>query len=377
MKQRVRSFVLACVFCLGAAVPAFAAEQQAEIEAAAAYLREQGIYRGDSSGDLMLDKGLTRAELAVILTRLHGGSKVDPSIYTEDCYFTDVPAWAKPYIGYCAGNQLMSGYGGGAFGPDDLVTPAMACTVVLRACGIEDGGGSAWDYDTACAYAAGLGWLKETTALTDTITRGDMAVLIYRALTSAKPENVSSRGSGNGYLANSEPVTEENVLKLLRQIEKDWPRGTAWTGTTKNEVPSTEAGRVIASYQVSGAYGCGGYAAMVSSLLFGDAANPARKLEDLSQIRPGDILFRVNNRTGKVWHVTVALESPNEINAFHITDGNCNGTVHWPEPENPYGRDNLDCYRGEHADYHLEVWTRYPETVSYTGGSINAWPTGN
>lgn len=183
--------------------------------------------------------------------------------------------------------------------------------------------------------------------------------------------------SGNGYLANGKPVTEENVLELLRQIEKDWPRGTAWTGTTKNEVPSTEASRVIASYQVSGAYGCGGYASMVSSLLFGDTANPARKLEDLSQIRPGDILLRVNNKTGKVWHVTVALESPNELNAFHITDGNCNGTVHWPEPENPYGRDNLDCYRGEYADYHLEVWTRYPETVPYTGGSINAWPTGN
>ncbi len=188
-------------------------------------------------------------------------------------------------------------------------------------------------------------------------------------------EEVKAAQSENSSLTNGKAITEENVLELLRQIEKDWPRGTVWTGTTKNEVPSTETSRVIANYPVSGAYGCGGYAAMVSSLLFGDAENPARKLEDLSQIRPGDILFRVNNRTGKVWHVTVALESPNKINAFHITDGNCNGTVHWPEPENPYGRDNLDCYRGEHADYHLEVWTRYPETVPYTGGSINAWST--
>ncbi len=188
-------------------------------------------------------------------------------------------------------------------------------------------------------------------------------------------KTISESETVDGYLASGEPVTEENVLELLRQIEKDWPRGTVWTGTTRNEVPSTEAGRIIASYQVSGAYGCGGYAAMVSSLLFGDAANPARKLEDLSQIRPGDILFRVNNKTGKVWHVTLALESPNEISAFHITDGNCNGTVHWPEPENPYGRDNLDCYRGEHADYHLEAWTRYPENVPYTGASINAWST--
>ena len=115
---------------------------------------------------------------------------------------------------------------------------------------------------------------------------------------------------------------------------------------------------------------------MVSSLIFGDQANPARRLEDLSQIRPGDIIFMVRNSTGKVWHVTVALESPNEKNAFHITDGNAGETVQWPDRENPYGRDNLDCYRGEGKSYHLEVWTRYPESVPYSGDSVMGWPTG-
>ena len=98
---------------------------------------------------------------------------------------------------------------------------------------------------------------------------------------------------------------------------------------------------------MSATYGCSGYASMVSSLVFGDEANPARRLEDLNQIRPGDMIFMVRNSTGTVWHVTVALESPNEKNAFHITDGNAGETVQWPDRENPYGRDNLDCYRGE------------------------------
>ena len=114
---------------------------------------------------------------------------------------------------------------------------------------------------------------------------------------------------------------------------------------------------------------------MVSSLIFGDEANPARRLEDLTQIRPGDIIFMVRIETGKVWHVTVALESPNEKNAFHITDGNAGETVQWPDRENPYGRENLDCY-GEKKGYRLEVWTRYPESISYTGNSVMGWPTG-
>ena len=188
-------------------------------------------------------------------------------------------------------------------------------------------------------------------------------------------------GVGDGYLANGKPATEENVLKLLRQIERDWPQGTVWgthnmPGTHKNEIPSTEANRMMDAYWVSGYYGCSGYAAMVSSLLFGDRTNPVRQLSDLSQIRPGDVLFLINNSTGRIWHVMVALESPNEVNAFHYTDGNHGAAVYWPDRQTPYGRENLDCYRGENKSYRLEAWTRYPESIPYTGDSVNAWPTG-
>ena len=128
-------------------------------------------------------------------------------------------------------------------------------------------------------------------------------------------------------------------------------------------------------YLVSEYYGCSGYAAMISSLIFGDASNPARRLEDLSKIRPGDIVFRVDNETGAVWHIVVALETPNEVHAFHVTDGNNGEVIRWPDRQNPYGRTNLDSY-GENRAYHLEAWTRYPEEVSFTGASKNAWPTG-
>ena len=74
--------------------------------------------------------------------------------------------------------------------------------------------------------------------------------------------------------------------------------------------------------------------------------------------------------------MTVVLESPNEKNGFYFTDGNAGETVQWPEIESPYSNmDNLDCYRGENSVYHLEVWTRYPESVPYTGVSVNTWFT--
>lgn len=182
MRRRLLSMALAGVLCLSLAVPAFAAEQPAEIQSAGAYLRERGIYQGDETGNLNLDSGLTRAEMAAILTRLHGEGEVDPNLYTWACYFTDVPDWARPYVGYCTANLLVTGYDATRYGPNDPVNPAMACTAVLRCCGYDSGEGTEWNYGTACDYAVRLGLISQSTTQATAITRGEMAVLICRAL---------------------------------------------------------------------------------------------------------------------------------------------------------------------------------------------------
>ena len=198
--KRIASTALCIILSLSMSVPAFATEQPAEIEAAGQYLHERGIYLGDSSGNLMLDKGLTRAEMAAVLTRLHGEGEVNPDHYSWACYFTDVPDWAKSYVGYCVANLLVSGYDASHYGPHDMVTPAMACTVVLRCYGYGDGEGSAWTYGTASQYAASLGLISQSTAQAPIITRGEMAVLISRAWKQeeASPEKPVPQPGGNG-----------------------------------------------------------------------------------------------------------------------------------------------------------------------------------
>lgn len=378
MRKKFLSMALMAALCLSMVVPAVATSPPSELEMAAAYVREHGIMTGDQNGNLNLDAGLNRAQLAVILTRLSdetGDMGRNAEYYRTVCPFTDVPEWAMPYAGYCAEKKLMSGYGNRLFGPNDAVTPAAACTVLLRYLGCPD---SQWNYSTACDKAMELGLLPADAAAGSSISRGNIAILLYRALNGGNP--ASPLGVGTGYLANGKPVTEDNVLELLRQLERDWPYGTVWgthdmPGTCKNEVPSTAANRIMDVYWVSEYYGCSGYASMISSLIFGDKANPGRRVDDLTQIRPGDILFRVRNDTGSIWHVVIALETPNEIGAFHYTDGNHGGIIRWPDKEDPYERDNLDCYGEEGKTYRLEAWTRYPENVPLTGESVEAWPT--
>lgn len=199
--KRFTALFLCLAIVLTLPFPVYGAGDEAR--QAGEYLRQRGVYEGDTSGDLMLDKHLTRAELAAILTRLHGEGQVDATHYAWACYFADVSGWAKSYVGYCVASLLMKGYDSQRFGPEDPVTPAAACTVTLRACGYEQGEGTDWRYDTACAYASSLGLLPEGAAQASEITRGDMAILLYRALekplqkpTGSQPDNIRFAADG-------------------------------------------------------------------------------------------------------------------------------------------------------------------------------------
>ena len=175
-------YVLICAICMTTAVPAFAAEPKFELTAATNYLRKSGIMVGNDAGDMMLERNLTRAHLAAILTRMSANQEhfeMGRQYYANQCTFSDVPDWAKAYVGYCAVNQLVFGYGNGLYGAGNPVTPAAACTVMLR---YLDEPEIEWDYHTACQTAISMGLAPAETLEGNMITRGNMAILLYRTM---------------------------------------------------------------------------------------------------------------------------------------------------------------------------------------------------
>ena len=137
---------------------------------------------GNESGDMMLEQGLTRAQMAALLTRIVTDPEqfeTDGAFYRSLCSFTDVPEWAKSYVGYCVANNLVAGYGNGRYGSNDPVTSAAACTVMLRCLNDVD---AVWDYQSACRTAVQMGLAAEEIVADAEITRGNMAVLICRTM---------------------------------------------------------------------------------------------------------------------------------------------------------------------------------------------------
>ena len=96
--KRMVTLLLSVLLTFTLAIPALAGSLDSEIATATQFLQAKGILQGNESGDLQLEKPLTRAELAVIASRLTVNQEhlmADKSYYSGQCKFTDVPDGAS------------------------------------------------------------------------------------------------------------------------------------------------------------------------------------------------------------------------------------------------------------------------------------------
>lgn len=113
-----------------------------------------GAIGGFEDGAFRPKDTLTRAQACKILTLLYD---LEPA--SEDVQFDDISGhWAKSYIICCASLDIVDGYGGGKFGPDDAVTGDAWLKMLLCAVG----------FDAEAVGMVGAEWAKGVSALSGT-----------------------------------------------------------------------------------------------------------------------------------------------------------------------------------------------------------------
>ena len=185
---------VAMVLTMGTSVMAYSdVEEGTYVSEAVTVLSNLDILNGYEDGTFKPEATITRAEMAKIVCETLGyygmGSDKTP--------FDDVEPkhWAAGYINTAAGLGIINGYGNGKFGPEDTVTYEQAVKMVVCALGYEpmaaDRGGWSAGYTSV---AANIGLTKGMSSS----ARGDIAVLIYNALTTPVMEQ-TSYGSDTRY----------------------------------------------------------------------------------------------------------------------------------------------------------------------------------
>lgn len=170
---------------------AFAASPEAVNAAQSLY--ELGLFNGtgtDANGNpnFDLDRAPTRSEAVTMLIRLLGKEKEAQS-QTWATPFTDVEQWAKPYVGYAYAHGLATGTALDKFSGTSSVTASQYLTFVLRALSYRDGTDFQWDQ--AWVLSDRLGVTNGEYNASSSFTRGDVAIISYRAL------QINPKGSSN------------------------------------------------------------------------------------------------------------------------------------------------------------------------------------
>lgn len=299
--------------------------------ASAAALRDHGVLQGTSMGEdggwpkLECDGApVTRYEMAQLVYNImrdyeQTGSSVERDMVRFQVRDWDaIPEKYRDAVTSCYVLDVLRGGADGNFDGETLMTRAQSC-VVLRRLG------------KALNVAVGTG------------------------------EYISNGVSG-ATLVSGQPITEENVKNLLQRVAAEWSGDTRAVNYAPGN-SSAEVRAVIWSYskadgsKLSMTTGPGGYAALLSDRIFGLHGFPARKLDDITEMRAGDIVITLEN--GKLVQVSTYSGTKGDMmtlegrtgtgyGMFYVKDGGTAGNMVVTPGDAFPGRT-------------YEVWTRYPE----------------
>ena len=131
--------VSACAVSVSAAYADQAAINATGYAEAVSILSDLGVFAGKGDNTFDPNGTLTRAEAAVIASKLDtgaAGQKIDWTSST--CSFADVDAaWSYAYINYASQHGIMDGVGGNKFNPNGTLTVAEAIVLAVKAAGLR------------------------------------------------------------------------------------------------------------------------------------------------------------------------------------------------------------------------------------------------
>lgn len=210
MKRFISAIMIAILFISCLPLPVHAAENDYVVET----IQAVGIMKGDTNGNLNLDKYVTRAEFATMMTR---ASKYKDSVSANIngfSMFRDVRSdhWASGFIQIAVQEGWFAGYTDGTFRPDNNIKIEEACTALLNLLGYKSSTLiGAFPY-AQLNKALSVG-LRDNVNVQqgNLITRGDCVQLFYNLLI-AESSSGTTYGTTLGYSITNDKVDYTAVV---------------------------------------------------------------------------------------------------------------------------------------------------------------------
>lgn len=167
---------------------------------AVSYLADKGISQGYPNGKFGTDDNIKRQDAAVMIAKALGATK--DGKYT-DAGFTDVPKDLQWAVNFLVEKKIVSGKAAGKFGANDLTTRGEMSKIIANAYNLVGDATNKFPFtdvsDTFKQYVDALNEAGVAQGLTATkfgtgenVTRGQFALFVFRAETSAANSELAS-----------------------------------------------------------------------------------------------------------------------------------------------------------------------------------------
>ncbi len=208
-------------------------------------LSSMGVIKGYEEGGQSLfkpDNNITRAEFAVLVSRLLGVEDISYSAYD----FTDVTAhYARNQIQTIYKRGIINGYGDAKFGPDDNITYEQAIKMMVGTLGYG------FDAEMFGGYPQGYIQMAQTLGITSDITasytesasRGVVSQLMYNSL-----EVGIQRENGDGTRTITDDTIMEDYLGIYRATGMVVGVGESVTENNTTKLAQYEIGIISNDY---------------------------------------------------------------------------------------------------------------------------------
>ena len=203
-------------------------------------LYEMQLFYGTDAG-YDLDRTPSRAEASAMLVRLLG-KEAEAQSGNYRSPFTDVPAWAKPYVGWLYQNKLTFGVGGNKFGSNDKCDARMMSAFLLRTLGYAEANGD-FSYATALEYAEAMGVADAVDQGTTDFTRDEMVAMSYTALSRPTKAGASSLLAELVTEGAIDAVRAQDTLRLFA----NYRTYETWISTSAAQARETETSTVLSA----------------------------------------------------------------------------------------------------------------------------------
>ncbi|MFZ5596938.1 MAG: Calx-beta domain-containing protein [Bacillota bacterium] len=98
---------------------------------------EKGIMAGYTDGAFRPDQFITRAEMCTVLIKAFPGNRVE-GFQMDFTDNADIPAWSYQFVEKAAGNRIVTGYPDRTFRPNSNITRAESFTIICKLTGLHD-----------------------------------------------------------------------------------------------------------------------------------------------------------------------------------------------------------------------------------------------